>query len=573
MLNIVCFLFLITIIGVCMKRFSLPIFSSSAPSAITLAIGVGLSAMTLAVQAQEKVLRIAMTAADIPRTLGQPDQGFEGNRFTGIPMYDALTQWDLSKRDAPSLLIPGLANSWAVSGSDKTKWVFKLRSGVKFHDGSAVNADAIVWNVQKVLDKDAVHFDASQVGVTASRMPTLRSARKIDELTVELTTSEPDAFLPLNLTNLFMASPAHWKKKFDAAAGATPADKSKAAWTAFAADASGSGPFKMARFVPRERLEVVANKTYWDPKRVPKLDRVVMLPMPEANARTAALLGGQVDWIEAPAPDAMAQITQRGFKIESNAQPHVWPWQLSFAEGSPWLDKRVRQAANLCVDREGIKTLLGGMMAVPKGTVPPGHPWWGNPKFDIKYDVNAAKAMMTQAGHSAAKPLKVKVQISASGSGQMQPLPMNEFVQQSLKQCFFDVEFDVIEWNTLFTNWRKGAKDPSANGASAINVSYAAMDPFFAMVRFTSTGAFPPVSNNWGYFGNPEFDKLIADARTQFDGKKRDEALSKLHARIVEEAPFVWIAHDVGPRAVSTKVKGLVQPRSWFIDLAPISID
>ena len=556
-----------------MKRFSLPIFSSSAPSAITLAIGVGLSAMTLAVQAQEKVLRIAMTAADIPRTLGQPDQGFEGNRFTGIPMYDALTQWDLSKRDAPSLLIPGLANSWAVSGNDKTKWVFKLRSGVKFHDGSAVNADAIVWNVQKVLDKDAVHFDASQVGVTASRMPTLRSARKIDELTVELTTSEPDAFLPLNLTNLFMASPAHWNKKFDAAAGATPADKSKAAWTAFAADASGSGPFKMARFVPRERLEVVANKTYWDPKRVPKLDRVVMLPMPEANARTAALLGGQVDWIEAPAPDAMAQITQRGFKIESNAQPHVWPWQLSFAEGSPWLDKRVRQAANLCVDREGIKTLLGGMMAVPKGTVPPGHPWWGNPKFDIKYDVNAAKAMMTQAGHSAAKPLKVKVQISASGSGQMQPLPMNEFVQQSLKQCFFDVEFDVIEWNTLFTNWRKGAKDPSANGASAINVSYAAMDPFFAMVRFTSTGAFPPVSNNWGYFGNPEFDKLIADARTQFDDKRRDEALSKLHARIVEEAPFVWIAHDVGPRAISTKVKGLVQPRSWFIDLAPISID
>jgi hypothetical protein len=74
MLNTDCFSFLITIFGVCMKRFSLPIFSSSAPSAITLAIGVGLSAMTLAVQAQEKVLRIAMTAADIPRTLGQPDQ-------------------------------------------------------------------------------------------------------------------------------------------------------------------------------------------------------------------------------------------------------------------------------------------------------------------------------------------------------------------------------------------------------------------------------------------------------------------------------------------------------------------
>lgn len=545
------------------------------PKALPLALAAGVLSLATAqgAMAQEKVLRIAMTAADIPRTLGQPDQGFEGNRFTGIPMYDALTHFDLSKSDAPSVLIQGLATSWAVDAKDKTKWVFKLRPGVKFHDGSDFNADAVVWNVQKVLDKDAVHFDASQVGVTASRMPTLRTARKIDNLTVELTTSEPDAFLPLNLTNLFMASPAHWQKKFEAAAGATPADKAKNAWTAFAADASGTGPFKMARFVPRERLELVANKTYWDPKRTTKLDRVVLVPMPEANARTAALLSGQVDWIEAPAPDAMPQITSRGFKIYSNAQPHVWPWQLSFAEGSPWLDKRVRHAANLCVDREGMKTMLGGMMAVPKGTVPPGHPWWGNPKFDIKYDVKAAQALMTQAGHSAAKPLKVKVQISASGSGQMQPLPMNEFVQQSLKQCFFDVEFDVIEWNTLFTNWRRGAKDPTANGAHAINVSYAAMDPFFGLVRFTSTKTFPPVSNNWGHFGNAEFDKLIADARNNFDDKARDEALAKLHARIVEEAPFVWIAHDVGPRAMSAKVKGVVQPRSWFIDLAPVSVD
>jgi ABC-type transport system substrate-binding protein len=405
-------------------------------------------------------------------------------------------------------------------------------------------------------------------------MPTLRSARKIDDLTVELTTSEPDSFLPLNLTNLFMASPAHWDAKLKAvpASVTDPAERAKQAWTAFAADASGSGPFKMARFQARERLELVANKGYWDPKRTPSIDRVVLLPMPEANARTAALLSGQVDWIEAPAPDAMAQIRSRGFTIYSNPQPHVWPWQLSFAEGSPWLDKRVRQAANLCVDREGLRTLLGGMMGMPKGTVPPGHPWWGNPNFDIKYDVKAAQAMMTAAGHSAAKPLKVKVQISASGSGQMQPLPMNEFVQQSLKQCFFDVQFDVIEWNTLFTNWRKGAKDPSANGAHAINVSYAAMDPFFAMVRFTSTKTFPPVSNNWGYFGNAEFDKLISDARSAFEDRARDAALAKLHARIVEEAPFVWIAHDVGPRAMAAKVKGVVQPRSWFIDLAPMSI-
>ncbi len=222
-----------------------------------------------------------------------------------------------------------------------------------------------------------------------------------------------------------------------------------------------------------------------------------------------------------------------------------------------------------------VKSLQTGKETViqPKGTVPPGHPWWGNPKFDVHYDLAGARKMMADAGYSAAKALKVKVQISASGSGQMQPLPMNEFVQQNLKQCHFDVAFDVIEWNTLFTNWRKGAKDPSANGANAINVSFAAMDPFFAMVRFTSTKAFPPTSNNWGYFGNAEFDDLIAKARSSFDDKERDAALARLHARIVEEAPFILIAHDVGPRAMSPKVKNVVQPRSWFIDIATMSMD
>jgi ABC-type transport system substrate-binding protein len=536
---------------------------------LAVAIALGVQGVAHA----QGTLRIAMTAADIPKTHGQPDQGFEGNRFTGIPLYDALTHWDLSSADKPSVLVPGLATEWRVSDADKTKWTFRLRPGVKFHDGSDLTADAIVWNVDKVLNKEARHFAPDQVGVTVSRMPTLRSARRIDALTVELTTSQPDSFLPLNLTNLFIASPAHWQRKWDALSSVTDnAERARQAWAAFAADASGSGPFKMARFTARERVEYVRNEAYWDPARRAKLDRVVLLPMPEANARTAALLSGQVDWIEAPAPDAIPQIRQRGFTLYTNAQPHVWPWQFSFAEGSPWLDRRVRHAANLCVNREELKQAIGGLMEIPKGTVAPGHPWWGNPKFDIKFDLPAAQRLMTEAGFGPNKRLKVKVLTSASGSGQMLPLPMNEYLQQALRACYFDVELDVLEWNALFTNWREGAKDPKSRGAHATNVTFAAMDPFFAMVRFVSTQTFPPVSNNWGFFGNKEFDDLIAKARTSFDGKDRDAALGALHARIVEEAPFLWVAHDVGPRAMSARVRGVVQPRSWFIDLAPMSV-
>ena len=511
-----------------------------------------------AAQAQGTI-RIGMTAADIPLTNGQPDQGFEGNRFTGIPLFDSLTMWDLSSADRPSTVIPGLATEWRVDPNDRTRWIFTLRRGVRFHDGSEFNADAVVWNVRKVLDREAPHFDPRQVGVTATRMPTLRRAEKIDDYTVALITSEPDSLLPINLTNLFMASPAQWDRHRAASPNA------EAAWGAFAREPSGTGPFRVTRFVPRERLEMARFDGYWGEKA--RAERIVLLPIPEANARTAALLSNQVDWIEAPSPDAMPQLRQRGMVITSNAQPHVWPWQPCFVGDSPLRDVRVRRAINLAIDREAMRTLLGGMMAIPVGTVPRGHPWFGNPSFNIRTDKAEARRLLAEAGYGPNRPLTLRVQISASGSGQMQPLSMNEFLQQDLKEVGVNVEFDVIEWNALFTNWRNGCQHASARGAHATNVSFAAMDPFFAMVRFWDSKMAPPVSNNWGHFNDPRFDAMIAEARNAFEPAERDAALARLHAAGVDEALFIWIAHDVAPRAMSPRIRGYVQPQSWFVDL------
>lgn len=548
-------------------------FRARSVTRLALACSVAISALSPLAAMAESTLRIAMTAADIPLTLGQPDQGYEGNRFTGITMFDSLVEWDLSQSEKPSSLVPGLATEWAVKPDDHTKWIFKLRPGVKFHDGSAFNADAVVWNVNKVLDKQAPQYAPGQIGLTLSRMPTLKSAQKIDDLTIEVTTTEPDAVLPYNLTNLFMASPTAWQKDFDAVPATTtdPAERSKLAWTAFAAHSVGTGPFKMDRMVPRQELVLDKNPGYWDPKRIPRVDHVVLIPLPEANARTAALLSGQVDWIEAPAPDAMDQIKSKEFKIYSSPQPHLWPWQFSFAPGSPWLDKRVRQAANLCLDRSELKAYLGGYMQEATGTYEKDSPWYGNPDFKIKYDQAAAQKLMADAGFSKDHPVKVKVLTSASGSGQMQPLPMNEYIQQSLKSCYFDVDIAVTEWNTLFSGWRLGAKDPAAQGANAINVSAAVMDPYFGMVRFASAKAFPPVSNNWGYFSTPKVEELITAVRNSFDPKALDEAAGKLNAAIVDEVPFLYVAHDMGPRAISPKVTGVVPAQSWLIDLALVS--
>lgn len=524
---------------------------------LALAGALVVSASTAALA--QGTLRIGMTASDIPLTTGQTDNGGEGMRFLGYTVYDGLINWDLSSAELASDLVPGLATSWGVDAADKTKWTFKLRPGVKFHDGSDFSADAVVWNLDKLLKADAPQYDPRQSAQGKTRIPAVASYRVVDPLTVEIITKAPDATLPYQIAWIMMSSPAQWEKL----------GKS---WDAFAKQPSGTGPWKLTLFAPRERAEMVPFKEYWDANRVPKLDKLVLIPLPEANARTAALRSGQVDWIEAPAPDSVASLKGAGFTIVTNAYPHNWTWHLSRVEGSPWNDVRVRKAANLAIDRDGLKELLGGLAIPAKGFMPPGHQWFGHPTFDVKYDPDSARKLLAEAGYSPAKPLKLKVAISASGSGQMQPLPMNEFVQQNLAEVGIQVDYEVVEWNTLINIWRAGAKADISRGVSAINYSYFIQDPFTGFIRHLQCNFAPPNGTNWGYYCDPAMDKLFDQARNAFDKAEQTSVLEKIHEKYVDDALFVMITHDVNPRAMSPKVKGFVQAQNWFQDFSKIII-
>ncbi len=103
------------------------------------------------------------------------------------------------------------------------------------------------------------------------------------------------------------------------------------------------------------------NEAYWNPKRIPKTDRLTLMCAPEDSRRTAALLSNAVDMIETPPPDAVDRLKQSGMKIETNVTPHVWNYHLSQVEGSPWTDIRLRRAANLAVDRDLIVKLMHGL--------------------------------------------------------------------------------------------------------------------------------------------------------------------------------------------------------------------
>src|SRR3954467_4403281 len=120
-----------------------------------------LAAMLLAAApaSAESVIRYGISMADIPLTTGQPDRGAGAYQFTGYTIYDPLVSWQMDVSDRPGKLVPGLATDWKVDDADKTKWRFILRKGVKFHDGSEFNADAVIWNLDKVLNDKAPQFD------------------------------------------------------------------------------------------------------------------------------------------------------------------------------------------------------------------------------------------------------------------------------------------------------------------------------------------------------------------------------------------------------------------------------
>ncbi len=124
--------------------------------------------------------------------------------------------------------------------------------------------------------------------------------------------------------------------------------------------------------------------------------------------------------------------------------------------------------------------------------------------------------------------------------------------------------------SALTNAWRAGARDPLSRGVSAHNNSYFSQDPFTALIRHLDSGLVPPRGTNWGWYQDAGMDALFQRIRTAFDGAALDEAAAAAHTRIVDDALFLFVAHDLNPRAMSARVQGFVQARNWFQDLGPV---
>jgi peptide/nickel transport system substrate-binding protein len=517
--------------------------------AVAIVAAAALAAPTAA--RAETVLRVAMTAGDIPDWTGAPDQGYEGYRFVGFTLYDALVNWDLSRSDVAADIRPALAESWVVDPNDHKTWIFKLRQGVKFQDGCEWNADAAVWNYRRVMDPAAPQYNPRHHTMQGWMVLNISSMEKIDDYTVALHTPIPDSLLPYEIAGYYQISKC-------------ALDKVNNKYEEYAKHPYGSGPYMFDKVVPHERLELVKNPGYWDPKRIPKHDRLVLLPMPEASTRAAALMAGQVDFVEAPSPDTIPRLKQAGMKIITVPYPHNWDYQLRM-DKPPFNDLRVRQAANYAINRDEIVDMLQGVATPGYGKFIESQPWYGQP-FKYEYNPEQAKALLAAAGCA---PCEITVGISTSGSGQMQPLPMNELVKEQLEAVGFKVKLVAIDWNALIDVYFGGAKK---SDYTAINFSLSSIEPVQGIMKSSMTRFDPPNGFNWGFYSNPEVDKLGEEALREFDANKRDAIIARMHEALVKDCYEVFIVHDLNPRALSPKLKGFVQAQSWFQDLTPIEV-
>jgi peptide/nickel transport system substrate-binding protein len=363
--------------------------------------------------------------------------------------------------------------------------------------------------------------------------------------------------LPYLLSRVFIVSPTQYAKVGN--------------WLDFQKAPAGTGPFKLVRVSPHVSIELARNEDYWDRTRVPKVDKLMLLPIPDSNTRVAALRSGQVDWIEYPAPDALPTLRAAGFDIVTKPYPHIWAWHANNTDTSPIHDKRVRLALNYGLDRAGLVYLLAGTAIPARGPWPDSYRYFGSPKEHYTYDVEKARGLLAEAGYGPKNPLRLKVQIPTAGSGNMVPLPMGEFVQQSYKEIAVEVEYEMVDWGTMLTTMRSRPDAPNAPRRDAINHGLPISDPTQFFLNFHGS-AIPPNGSNWSAYRNARVDELLSEALRTFEPEARDKLITQAHELVVDDAPWVFVVHDLNPRALSPRVKGFKQAQSWYQDCTQVTV-
>jgi 4-phytase/acid phosphatase/peptide/nickel transport system substrate-binding protein len=444
-------------------------------------------------------------------------------------IFDTLTYLD--DKGEPQ---PKLALSWSHSDDFKT-WTYKLRPGVKFHDGTPFNADAVKANFER-------QKDPANKCRCAFYISFIHDVQAPDEFTVVYNLNDPAVNLPARQAfpgvNSAIQSPAAWKTKGD--------DYNR--------NPVGTGPYILKSWTAGDRMVLERNPDYWN-KGHPYLDRIVLKPLPDAQSRFASLQSGEADIIWDDEADADSiQKAQKNPELTVHTYVGSGASVAAFnTKVAPFDDVRVRQALVMALDRKKWAQAVTNGLARPASN-PYGEGSWVKCKDDgaLAFDVEKAKALIKDYG----KPVDFKMLVTATPRGRAN----GQVLQQFWKQVGANMEIEQVDQATIpprafmrqfqLTPWRI--------------VDFP--DPEPQIYANFHTGSPVALAN----YSNPELDKLLEHARETADVETRIEDYCAISRLVNQEAIWFWIFQNTYYALSSARLKGLPKLYSGVIDVSNV---
>ena len=462
-----------------------------------------------------------------------------------VNIYDGLVRYS----DGTLEVEPALAESWTVS-DDGLTYVFQLRQGVDFHDGTPFNAEAVVFNFERMLNEDHPYHNTGPFPL-AFFFGEVAQVAATGEYEVTFTLSEPFAPFLSNLaypTGLIISPEAVRTHGQDV--GRSPA---------------GTGPFQFSDWVSNARVTVVRNNNYWE--GAPDLEAVIFRPITDANTRVAEMMAGGIDlMVEVPPDNVSAFDRDPMFNVFEEAGPHLWFLILNVKEG-PMQSREVRQAINYAINKEAlVNDVLQGTATVAAGPTPPAFNWAYNETLDpYPYDPQRARDLIAQAGYEGAT---LTFYVTEGGSGMLDPLSMGAAIQADLNAVGLNVRIETYEWNTFL-----GLVNPGLEGkADMAQMAWMTNDPDTLPFLALRTDAWPDNGGfNSGYYSNPQVDALLEQARQSTDINERARLYREMQVIVQEDAPWAFIANWQQNAVATSQVQNFRLQPSFLLELKDVS--
>jgi peptide/nickel transport system substrate-binding protein len=469
--------------------------------------------------------------------------------FVMSTIYDSLVRY----KPGTTEVIPGVAEKWEVS-ADGLTYRFHIRPGLKFSDGTPLDAKAVLWNVDRLLNKqnpEYIYNTGSVEGYIDFTYGNVSSYRVMDDETVEFVLKTPSAPFLNSLAMVWngLVSPAataKWGKDYRN-------------------HPVGSGPFVFREWRQRDQVILDANPDYWGGR--PKVDHVIFKEMPDPQASVLALRRGEIQILADVGSQALRAI-KADPSLEVLTQPGLAVSGVSIpTDVAPFNDKRVRQALNYAVDKNAINRALFNGLAVPMVSPLPQAQWGFDPSLKgYPYDLEKAKALLKEAGVQPGLQVELLTYNSPRGYN---PAGANlaVAVQGYLKKAGLNVSVRQLEIGGYLQTVRAGNyKGLAMEGWTGDNG-----DPDNFIGELWGVKNIPVA--NWARYNNPEFEKLLSDALKISDQGQRAEIYAKAQRIVVDDAPWIFINSTLQVRAISKKVQGYqLSPTQMFADLERVSL-